>query len=215
MSLFPIIGAPARFITMATILAPILGILLGPYLGFTTASIGGFIAWTLTQTGAFSFLSFVPGAASAFAAGLLTNKKRVICVALYVVFLVPMAFFPVIGPVWLYPFYLWFQLIGLLVLISPASTQAWKFIHDDRADKLTLGVLLVALVSALIGQAAGSLLYELFYYPVYPQIDWIAQWGLLAAIYPLERGIITVLATLIGTPLIRAVQSFRFRIGDP
>ncbi len=202
---------------MATILAPILGILLGPYIGFAAASIGGFTAWTITQTGAFSFASFIPGATSAFAAGLLTNNKRAICIALYLLFLVPMAFFPIIGPVWLFPLYLWFQLIGLFVLVSPASTKAWKFIHDNHADRLTLGILPIALISALIGQAAGGLLFELFFYPVYPQIEFwqIAQWQLLTVVYPLERGIVTVLATLIGTPLIRAVQSFKFRIGDP
>jgi hypothetical protein len=202
---------------MATILAPILGILLGPYTGVATASIGGFIAWTVTQSGAFSFVSFIPGAATAFAAGLLTNNKRAMSVALYLLFLLPMAIFPTIGPVWLYPLYLWFHLVGLAVLISPASAKAWKFIHDNRVDKLTVGILLVALVSTLTGQAAGGLLFELFFYPVNPQIGYwqIGQWQLLAFVYPLERGIITVLATLVGTPLIKAVQAFRFRIGDP
>jgi hypothetical protein len=216
-SLFPIIGALGRFITMATILAPILGILLGPYIGVTTVSIGGFIAWTVTQTGAFSFVSFIPGAATAFAAGLLTNNKRAMCVALYLLFLLPMAFFPTIGPVWLYPLYLWFHLVGLFLLVSPASAKAWKFIRDKPVEKLTVGILLVALVSTLIGQAAGGLLFELFFYPVYSGIQFwrVEQWQLQAFVYPLERGIITVLAAVLGTPLIKAVQAFRFRIGDP
>jgi len=213
-SLFPIIGAVGRFITLATVLAPIMGMLLGPYLGVLATSIGGFVGWTATQSGAFSFVSFIPGSSSAFTAGLLTNGKRTVSAIFYLILFLPMAFFPIIGPAWLYPLYLWLQLVGVIVLISPTSTVASKSMRADKMEKLTLGVGVIALVSTLVGQVAGTLMFELFVYPVNPQIDfWRTQWQLLTFVYPLERSIIAVLATLVGAPLIRAVRAYGFEVG--
>lgn len=214
-SLFPIIGALGRFITLASILAPVIGMLLGPYTGAATASIGGFIGWSITQSGAFSFASFIPGGSAAFAAGLLTNGKRRVSATFYLLLLFPMAFFPVIGPAWLYPFYLWFQLVGLITLISPASAIATKFMRADGIEKLTLGIGLIALISTLTGQVAGSLMFEIFLFPVNPQIGFwrTAQWQILTLVYPLERGIITLLAVFVGVPLIRAIRVYGFDVG--
>ena len=214
-SLFPIIGALGRFITLATVLAPIMGMLLGPYIGTVATSIGGFVGWIMMQSGAFSFVSFIPGSSSALAAGLLMNGRRRVSVILYLILFLPMAFFPLIGPVWLYPLFLWFQLIGLIFLVSPASTAASKSMRGGRIDKLTFGVGFIVLVSTLAGQVAGTLMFELFFYPFNPQIDFwrTAQWQLLTFVYPLERIIIAVLATLVGVPLIRAVRAYGFEVG--
>jgi len=102
----------------------------------------------------------------------------------------------------------------VIVLISPTSTVASKSMRADKMEKLTLGVGVIALVSTLVGQVAGTLMFELFVYPVNPQIDfWRTQWQLLTFVYPLERSIIAVLATLVGAPLIRAVRAYGFEVG--
>ena len=214
-SLFPIIGALGRFITLAAVLAPVIGILLGPYVGVLATSIGGFVGWIITQSGAFSFVSFIPGSFSALIAGLLINGERRVSVILYLILFLPMAFFPLIGPAWLFPLFLWLQLIGLIISASPVSTVASKSLRANRIDKLTLGVGVIALVSALAGQVAGTLMFELMIYPFNPQIDFwrTAQWQPLTFVYPLERAIIVVLATLVGVPLIRAVRRYGFEVG--
>lgn len=215
MSLFPIIGALGKFITLAAVLAPVLGMLLGPYIGSATASIGGFIGWAITQSGAFGFASFIPGGSSALVAGLLTKGKRGTSTAIYLLLLSAMAFFPVIGPVRLYPLYVWFQLVGLIVLVSPASTAAFRFIRSLRVKESALGIGIIALISTLAGQAAGTLMFEISVFSVYPQIEfWLTtQWLPLAFVYPLERGILTLLATLVSAPLFRAVRTYGFEIG--
>ena len=214
-SLFPIIGALGRFITLATVLAPIVGMLLGPYVGVAAASVGGFVGWAVTQSGAFGFVSFIPGSLSALTAGFLINGERRVSAVFYLILFLAMAFFPLIGPVWLFPLFMWFQLIGLVVLVSPVSAVASKSLRADRIDRLTLGVGVIALVSALAGQVAGTLMFEVFFYPFNPQIEsWrTAQWQFLTFVYPVERIIIAVLATLVGVPLIRAIRSYGFEVG--
>lgn len=215
MSLFPIIGALGRFITLAAVLAPVLGILLGPYIGSVAASIGGFVGWTITQSGAFGFVSFIPGAASAFVAGLLTIGKRGISVIFYLLLLSAMAFFPIIGPVWLYPLYIWFQLVGLIILVSPASCMASRFIRSMKAQKSALGIGIIALIATLAGQVTGTLMFEIFVFPVSSNIEFwrTTQWLPVAFVYPLERSIVTLLAILAGTPLIKAIRTYGFEIG--
>ena len=214
-SLFPIIGALGRFITLATVLAPIMGMLLGPYIGSATASIGGFIGWVITQSGAFGFVSFIPGGSSAFVAGLLTSGKREMSAIFYLLLFSAMALFPIIGPVWLYPLYVWFQLVGLVVLVSPASAMAFRFMRSGNVQESTLGIGIVAMISTLIGQMAGTLMFEIFVFPVNPHIEFwrTAQWQFLAFVYPLERSILTLLAALMSAPLIRAVRTYGFEIG--
>ena len=215
MSLFPIIGALGRFITLAAVFAPILGIILGPYIGSAAASIGGFIGWIITQSGAFSFVSFIPGVASAFVAGLLTKGKRGTSIVFYLLLLSAMAFFPIIGPVWLYPLYVWFQLVGLTILASPASNMASRFIQSMKTQKSALSIGIIALISTLTGQMTGTLMFEMFVFPVSSNVEFwrTTQWLPIAFVYPLERGIVTLLAILAGTPLIRAVRTYGFEIG--
>ncbi len=216
-SLFPIIGSVGRFITLAAVLAPVMGILLGPYFGAFAASIGGFLGWSITQTGAFSFLSFVPGATTALASGLLYNDKRKLSGLMYSTLFLALAFYPTIGPAWIYPYYLWFQLIGLIVLLSPLSLLAIKSVRQDSTFKLlSFGVAVISLISTLTGQMIGNLMFELTYWPtILPQVEYwrIAQWQLLTFVYPIERFITTFLAVLAGMPLIKAVRAYGFEMG--
>jgi hypothetical protein len=210
-SLFPIIGAYGTFITLASIMAPLVGLMLGPYIGAGAVSLGGFIGWSLTQTGAFGFLSFLPGAFTAFASGLLANGKRMQAIALYVALFSILAFYPAIGPVWLYPYYIWFQLIGLVVLASPLTSFAINSARDKgNLARLSLGVGVLCLISTLLGQITGNLMFEVTRWPtVYPQVEFwrTAQWQFLTLVYPVERLIITGIATVVGTPMIKAVRA--------
>lgn len=68
---FPIIGLSDSQIKFDAAIAPIYGMILGPYLGFLAAFIGGIV---LANSWFSVFTSFAP-AASALVAGLLTQKK--------------------------------------------------------------------------------------------------------------------------------------------
>lgn len=216
-SLFPVIGAVGAFITLASIIAPLVGIMLGPYAGALAVSIGGFIGWSIRQASPFGFLSFLPGTSTALTAGFLYDGKRKHVVVMYSLLLLSLAFYPVIGPAWLYPYYLWFQLVGLIVLASPLTSAAITYTNkNSNVARLTFGVAILCLLSTLAGQMTGNLMFELMNYPwIHLQIEYwlVGQWPVLTFLYPAERSIITVLATLIGVPLIRTLRTYGFEVG--
>jgi len=216
-SLFPVIGSAGKFITMATVMAPLMGLILGPYLGTAAVSMGGFIGWIITQAGPFSFLSFVPGAAAALCSGLLYNRRWMACIVLYSALLLALAFYPVIGPAWLYPNYLWFQLVGLIVLASPLRSRSNDFLHKHSSFlELSFGAGIISFTAALFGQVVGSVMFEIMYWPtIYPQIEsWkVFVWQPATVVYPVERTLIALLATVIGAPIIKALRAYGFEMG--
>lgn len=67
----PIVGVPGSNIKFDAVLAPIYGLVIGPYLGFLAALIGGLI----TAASPFSILTSFSPAVSALVAGFLTQKN--------------------------------------------------------------------------------------------------------------------------------------------
>jgi hypothetical protein len=216
LSLSPVIGAAGSSIKMATIMAPLVGLILGPYLGSLATSMGGFIGWSFTQTGPFSFLSFVPGAASALCSGLLFMRKGLTSVVLYLVLFLALAFYPTIGPAWLFPYFLWFQLIGFVVLVSPLRLKATDSMHrHTKWSDLFFGLGVICFTATMFGQIVGSMMFEVMYWPVvYSEVEYwrVSVWQLVTFVYPVERTLITLLATLIGVPLIQALRAYKFEI---
>jgi len=200
---FPIIGLPSKAITLAAITAPIIGIILGPYLSMLSTLLGGALAFS---AGHFSPLSFVAGIVTAVFAGMLYANKRSTCAFMYFSLLFFFGFYPFVGPVWLYPPFMWFQITGFLVLISPLQSLASKNIQNpNNNSKLLSSFFIVFLTSTLAGQIAGSLTFELISWPIFlARVDaWTATWQIVAWLYPIERIIIALIATFVGVFLYR------------
>ena len=199
LSFFPlnqVIGLVGKAITAATIIAPIVGILLGSYLGMLSTGLGGIIARFFNPI--FSLPSLAAGIIAALCAGLLYARKRVLCALIYVSLMFVFGFYPVVGPVWLYPSFMWFQIVGFLILISPLQSIASKNFNSDSNLKLLFAFLITSLTSTLAGQIAGSLTTIV----LIPDANfWKTNWLFLTFLYPLERIIIALGATLIGTSL--------------
>ena len=214
LSIFPIIGAPGKFISLGAVMAPIIGLILGPYLGATTTSLGGIIGWAITQTGPFGLLSFVPAGSASLCAGLLGYQKARVCIFLYSALLLMVMFYPFIGPAMLYPYYSLFQLVGLVVLVSPLRLKAAEYVNKHTSLlELGFGVGVISFIAALFGQIAGNLLFEVMYWPaIYPTTDyWRGLWQFLTFLYPFERTTISLIATLIGTPIIKTLKTMDLR----
>jgi len=61
----------------------------------------------------------------------------------------------------------------------------------------------------------GSLMFEIMYWPINPQIEFwrVIVWQPSAFVYPVERTLIALIATVVGVPLIRALRAYGFEIG--
>jgi len=129
----PIIGLPSQGITAAAIIAPVIGIIFGPYIGVLSTFLGGIVGISL---GYFSQLSLAAGVTTALCSGLTSLGRRTASIMIYFCLLLIFAFYPVIGPAWLYPPYLWFQIIGFVILISPLQSVAVKMTNTDNGSML-------------------------------------------------------------------------------
>jgi len=206
--IFQIVGLPSKSITAAAITAPIIGMVLGPYLGALSTILGGAIGFF---AGPFSPPSFVSGVVAAFSAGTLYFGKRSLCAFTYFSLLFFFGFYPFVGPVWLYPQLMWLQIIGFLVLVSPLQSVAVKNMRNSENNaKLVSAFFVTSLTSTLAGQIAGSLAFEVqFSWPIF-MVEfnvWKLYWQLLTWIYPWERVIIALVAAFIGGALHKVLKS--------
>jgi len=209
-TLFPIIGDYGRFITVASILAPLIGMFLGPFLGLLSVAIGGTIAMF---TGAYSLISFAAGTASAFCSGMLYRRRRSICTISYLGLLLMFSFYPFYGPAWSFPVFVWLHVVGFVVLFSPLMRVAMNHVHEaDNSWQNTLGFFIIAFVSLLFGHLAGSLVFEIVYFPLFIPFEEAQSfsWQLIALQYPIERFIMVFAATIIGVTLNRALRRLGF-----
>jgi hypothetical protein len=202
----PIIGLPGKTITAAATIAPLIGIILGPYIGAASTVFGGAIGFSL---GILSPLGFVAGIITALFAGMVCNGKRTLFAFAYFSLLFLFGFYPFVGPVWLYLPSMWFQIAVFLVLVSPLQSTATKSLNSNSNLRLFSAFFVTSLTSTLAGQIAGSLAFELLSWPIFmaDANAWRLIWQATAFLYPAERIIIAVSAALIGASLHRVLKS--------
>lgn len=171
--------------------------LLGPFIGTLSTIIGGSIGFFV---GNLSLSSLISGAVAAFFAGSLREGRRSLCIFLYFSLLFLFGFYPFVGPAWLFPQLMWFQVFGFLVLVSPI-----KFKNNSNS---LLDLFAISLISTLAGQIAGSLTFELVSWPIFlADLDaWRASWQLITFLYPVERVVIAVGSTFIGAAIYKVLK---------
>ncbi len=204
--IFKIIGLSSNAITAAAIMAPIIGMLLGPYLGAFSTTIGGAIG---LLTGFFSYVSLIAGVTTALCAGLLRIGRRDLCALTYFSLLMLFGFCPFVGPVWLYPPLMWFQIVGFMILISPLYSLGVKNMKNMKSNNIhILSFFTTFLISTLAGQIAGSFVFELTFWPLFTaDVNVIATyWQILTFLYPIERVVIASASTFIGAGLHKALK---------
>jgi len=202
----PIIGLPGKAITAAAIMAPIMGIILGPYLGMLSTILGGIIGFF---AGSFSPPSFVSGVVAASCGGMLYTGKRSLCALTYFSLLFLFSFYPSVGPVWLYPPLMWFQIAGFLLLISPLQSSAIKSLASSNNSNNLQAFFITSLTSTLAGQIAGSLTFEVLPWPILLANvkAWEIYWQGLTVLYPVERIIIALISSFMGAALYKVLKS--------
>jgi len=200
--MFQIIGLFGKAITAATLMAPLIGIVLGAYRGVISSFFGGVIAFFVNAT--FSYSSLFAGIATALCAGLLYANKRIICGLVYLILLLLFGFYPSVGPAWLFPEMMWLQIIGFLILISPIQLFASKSFTTNSNSKLLYAFFITSLTSTLAGQIAGSLVFEIIAADASFLRTW---WAALTFTYPVERVLIAIIVTFIGVPLLKVLRT--------
>jgi len=203
-------------------LAPILGIILGPFAGGLTVIIGTFTAMALGKASMFMGLDFLPAFINAIAVGFLIRQKRIPVIALYAavltIFLVsPYTLLTVqLGSIAI-PF-MWLHIIALIVLISPLSSKAITNIRKTNITYLAVSVAVLAFIGTMLQHLTGSLLFQLMFgQPIggYTVATFAGYWNLIFYAYPIERTVMVLIATLIGVPLVKLLKKSVLPFEDP
>ncbi|XHH09175.1 MAG: hypothetical protein ACFCUE_00720 [Candidatus Bathyarchaeia archaeon] len=208
----PMIGMPATF-SFSDALAPLLGIILGPFAGGISVIIGTFAAAALGKPLMFLGLDFLPAFVNCIAMGLLIKRKWVPVVALYAVLLGIFLVSPYtlvmvqVGSLAI-PF-VWLHIVALIVLLSPLRTKAVDNIRKFNIPRLTLSLAVLVFIGTMLQHLTGNLLFQLILGP--PIGNWtISQfattWTLAFYAYPFERMLMVIIAVIIGVPLIVAIK---------
>jgi len=159
----PMVGTGATF-RLSDILAPLFGVLLGPYVGGVSIIIGTFAAIGLGTPAPFFGLDFLPALVVAVSLGFLVRRKWLPVVILNALLLVGYAVNPLtsnfISTPWgIFP-YLWMHIIAFIVLISPLGHKSGEWVANVPEESLRRETVagLVSLIAGFFGVVIGAIL---------------------------------------------------------
>ncbi len=155
----PMIGTGSAF-HLSDILAPLYGILLGPFIGGAAILIGTFAGIGLNGSMPFLGLDFLPAFVVAISLGLLVRKKWLPVVILNAALLLLVAFDPFTLNIIQTPFgpfpFLWLHIVAFVVLLSPLGRKAGEWVKDtaintEKRTKKTVWAITGGLLTLISG----------------------------------------------------------------
>jgi len=211
-----VIGGSGRVFTASEFVAPLLGIILGPYAGSLGAVVGTFLGIALTGRMNFFGLDFLPVMVNALVLGFLMRKRWQLSALLYSVLLAlffahpsTMHFVSVPlpnGAVEL-PF-VWLHIVVWLLLLSPLSRKSVEWISERTVSKAAGAVFLLVLIGTTAQHLTGTLLFASMAVPLMgiTSQTLMAIWVGVSYVYPVERLIIVLAATLVNVAVVRGLK---------
>ena len=219
-STFPMIGVSGAVFSTSDMIAPLYGIILGPYVGASSIVLGTFLAIAFGRPSFFLGLDFLPAMINALVVGFLVKRKWVLSAVFYVVpFLLflahpyTMLLVPISNPssgITYYVPFAWVHCIALIALVSPVSRRATDWVTGSSISRLVPGLAVLSFIGTFAQHLTGNLLYETIlgmYLGIVKPESFSMIWSAIFWVYPIERTVIVIVATIFGTALIRALRA--------
>lgn len=211
------IGASGRAFTVTEFVAPLFGIMLGPYVGSAAAVVGTFLAIILTGHMNFFGLDFLPVLLNALVLGFLIRRRWAVSLLLYSVLLVlffvnPMTLHFVSVPLWNWvlevPF-VWLHVVAWILLASPLGRRSVDWVTERTAWKATCAAFILVLVGTTAQHLTGTILFATLAVPVMGITPKVLDltWNAVFYIYPVERFIVILAGTIVTTGVVRALMA--------
>jgi hypothetical protein len=230
---FPVIGVEGGYFSLADVLAPIYGIILGPYIGGACVLIGTFLGMSM-KAPIFLGLDFLPALVNVVAIGFLARKKWLPAVILYVVLLsvfvlnpLTLNFVSIPGTPLLVPF-TWLHLVAFFLLLSPLGMKAGKWVQSAKpqttaipgksgfekfknsiSSKAVVGFVTLVFIGTMLQHLMGNILYENIFVYVNHYLSPEAltlKWNVIFFLFPWERLMLVIFATIIGLSVFYALK---------
>ena len=227
----PILGGAAQgggSVALSVVLYPVMGIVLGPWMGFVAAFIGNLIAWIIPTSSVFGLLLIPAGAVAAFVSGCIVQNSGKLDWKVATGILVALDALWYLTPVGLEaPFYP-LPHLAAVVLVILFRDKVSGYVHHPSRDKTILGIAICSYASVMADHMFGNLAWISSIGLVIPLkavrdaikalgIIWL-QLGiyvpsgsigdifmLVLPISILERAIYTTVATVLGASIVRVI----------
>lgn len=223
----PMIGLPGARITLDAAIAPVYGLVIGPYLGALAALLGGIIVAGYKGWPVFAILTSFCPAVSAFVAGMLSRKrvsimshstKGWILAALTVFVLILGWYMTWVGQqAPLYPIIHWAGLVVIVVFRGKIST----FMEEGGRKRRSLAVFLSSYCGLIADHMLGNIIFIVglgLFIPTLTVESILHSMGLpsipvlfmfMLPISGAERLLMAVIAMIFGAGLITVLRSSR------
>ncbi|MHC3129051.1 MAG: hypothetical protein IBV52_03140 [Candidatus Bathyarchaeota archaeon] len=214
----PMIGASGATFSLSDVIAPLYGVILGPYIGGFSIILGTFLAMAMGKPVVFMFLDFLPATVGAVSLGLLIKRKWIYAIGLNGVLLAAFLIHPntsvfvdySIGSTTItFPF-AWLHIVALVVLISPLGRKASQWVDRLMTTKIATGLAILVFVGTMMQHLMGNLLFEsILAQPLgsIPVVAYPGIWTSIFFVYPVERFALVALAVVVGIPLLRVLKN--------
>jgi len=214
----PMIGASGATFSLSDVIAPLYGVILGPYIGGFSIILGTFLAMAMGKPVVFMFLDFLPATVGAVALGLLIKRKWALVVILNIVLLAAFLIHPLTSvfvnitmgsTTFSFPF-AWLHIVALAVLISPLGRKASQWVDRLMTTKIATGLAILVFVGTMMQHLMGNLLYECILgqlLGLIPPEAYPDNWTVIFPLYPIERLALVALAVVVGIPLLRVLKN--------
>jgi|TARA_B100001750_G_C15483382_1_gene586866 hypothetical protein len=219
----PVVGIAGAAFSLSDAIAPIYGIILGPYIGSASIILGTGLTLVFGKPTYFAGLDFLPAAMNAFTIGLLIKRKRGYASMLFLITLIAFLIHPLTSQVIMvnFPFgkipipFNWLHLAALLLLISPLSMKAVEWIEKGSIERITISVFMLTFIGTMIQHAVGGLLtvnIAWMYLGKIPTQGVEYVWNIVFYLYPIERITLALIATIIGVPILKTIKGNKLGI---
>lgn len=182
-------------ITLGVVGASLIGILLGPVIGGLAVLIGSFVGFFLNPAGAiFGIFTVIPPFFGAVGAGCVKIKRGYVAGSVILASLLVFFAHPFGREAFIYP---WLNIVAMIAAFSPLAYLAGSTFGSSGSTKPMLGIVMAAFVGVLTDHITGSALAIWYFSPsLTPEI-----WYSIMFVYPVERIIALILASIIATPV--------------
>ena len=226
MQTIPMIGAQGASFSLSDVLAPLYGIILGPYVGGASVIIGTFLGMAMGKPVVFLGLDFLPALINAVAIGFLVRRKWAPVVVLNAALLLAFVLNPVTSVFVNIPIgnttyslpFVWLHIVAFLVLVSPLGRRAGQWVSTLKPARITVGLVVLAFVGTMMQHLMGNILFEtVLAQPIgsIPTVAYSGIWTSIFLVYPFERLALVVLAVVVGAPLVRVLKKSFFNDSKP
>ncbi len=210
---FPMVGVTATF-AASDVIAPLYGLILGPYIGGGSIILGTFLAAVFGRPMVFLGLDFLPATVGAVSLGFLVRRRfhniTAVFIVLLALFLINPLTLPLVGlPNGVLVPFNWLHFVTFVILVSPLSRRAVDWVVSPSHRYLAQGLAVLCFIGTMMQHLTGGLLFESVFGLLLGAIAleaWPGVWTAVFYLYPLERIVITIIATLVGSALITTLR---------